>query len=422
MTLLGKDKDISSDPEQPLLRADNSREAGPSTVPPPSFEESAGHLVVTFDDAVDVFPAGGEEPPNFTPYEAEHWVSKKGEIISHDPHLNEDGEALYRFLLSQAEMPPTLFIHCRGTHDETRTRFVDRTDSQGRRRTDTESYTETVIDFDFKIEHDVPPRATQWTVGDDEPAYRGSMSRQVGLPGGGTSAADRDAAKRFKAWRAERRKRGLPPWVAPPNPNDNGDRGLGAPADAAAAAAAGAAAGSFWTTSGVALPRGADRDVLKSSWTLRQWADNYCQSRKIFKEFVYEKVIYGWDLDRLEGAIRAAIKSTHYNGDHVHVSFELGHHTVIVRPDTSISRALSNPWLKLLLIIILIYPIIWLFQRFHQRGGGRWAVGGGAYALKRWGPAQEGSGRRVLIGEQEGDWFRRWQGTIRGGVEGRRVG
>jgi len=172
-------------------------------------------------------------------------------------------------------MPPTLFVHCRGTHDETRTRFVPRTDSQGRRHSDTETYTETVVDFDFKIEHDVPPRATQWTVGDDEPAYRGSMSREVGLPGGGTSVADRGTTKRFKAWREKRHKRGLPPWVAPPSDNDGG--GLGA------------SAGSLWT-SGVSLPRGADRDVLKSSWTLRQWADDYCQSRKIFKEFVYEKV------------------------------------------------------------------------------------------------------------------------------------
>jgi len=304
-------------------------------------------------------------------------------------------------------MPPTLFVHCRGTHNETRTRLVDRTDSQGRRHTDVETYTETVTDFDFKIEHEVPPRATQWTVGDDEPAYRGRMSREVGLPGGGTSAAaDRKTAKKFKAWRAERRKRGLPPWVAPPNDNDGG--GLGSPA------------GSFYT-SGVPLPRGADRDVLKSSWTLRQWADDYCQSRKIFKEFVYEKVIYGWDLDTLEAAIRAAIKSTDYSGDHVQVSFESGHRTVIVRPDRSISRALSNPWLKFLLIITLIYPIIWLFQRFHQRGGGRWAVGGGAYALKRWGRAQEGSERRVLMGEQEGDWFRRWEGRIRRKVKERRV-
>ena len=92
MTLLGKSKDSPS--EQPLLRdgdGDGSSEAGPSGIAPPSFEESAGHTIVTFHDAVDNFPAGGEEPPEFTPYEAEHWVSRSGDIISHDPHLNEDG-------------------------------------------------------------------------------------------------------------------------------------------------------------------------------------------------------------------------------------------------------------------------------------------------------------------------------------------
>jgi len=89
MTLLGKNKD--SPLEQCLLRDGDGSEAGPSGTAPPSFEESAGHLVVTFDDAVDNFPTGGEEPPDFTPYEAEHWVSRSGDIISHDSHLNEDG-------------------------------------------------------------------------------------------------------------------------------------------------------------------------------------------------------------------------------------------------------------------------------------------------------------------------------------------
>jgi hypothetical protein len=171
------------------------------------------------------------------------------------------GEALYRFLLSQAETPPTFLIQCRGTHDETHTRFVSKTDSQGRQVTETESYTETVIDFDFKIEQPVPPRATQWTVVDEEPAYRGSMSREVGLPGD-TIKADSDARKQFKAWRVERHRHGLPPWVRP----DDGRR---------------EGSNSFRT---------GNTDALKSSWTLRQWADNYCQSRKIFKEFVYEKV------------------------------------------------------------------------------------------------------------------------------------
>jgi hypothetical protein len=48
-------------------------------------------VVLIFDEVTDAFPEGGEEPPEFTPYQAEHWVSRSGEIISHDRHLNEDG-------------------------------------------------------------------------------------------------------------------------------------------------------------------------------------------------------------------------------------------------------------------------------------------------------------------------------------------
>jgi len=78
-------------PEQHLSSAANSNEAGPSELPPPSFYKSGGDAILVFDEVVDAFPEGGEEPPQFTPYEAEHWVSRSGEIISHDRHLNEDG-------------------------------------------------------------------------------------------------------------------------------------------------------------------------------------------------------------------------------------------------------------------------------------------------------------------------------------------
>jgi hypothetical protein len=93
------------------------------------------------------------------------------------------------------------------------------------------------------------------------------MSREVGLPGD-TAKADRSTMKRFKAWQVERQKRGLPPWVGP---ND----------DAAFRDAP------FRTS---AVQRSHSMNALRSSWTLRQWADDYCQSRNIFKEFVYEKV------------------------------------------------------------------------------------------------------------------------------------
>jgi hypothetical protein len=169
-------------------------------------------------------------------------------------------------LLSQAETPPTFVIHCRGTHDETHRRLVDKTDSRGRHYTDTEYHTETVTDFDFEIEHQVPFRAMQWSVGDEEPAYRGRMRREMGVPGE-TTKANRDTTKLFKAWRVERRKRGLPPWAGPDNTRE----------------------GRVGLLPG-AIQHPGRADVLMSSWTLRQWADDYCQSRKIFKEFVYEKV------------------------------------------------------------------------------------------------------------------------------------
>jgi hypothetical protein len=131
---------------------------------------------------------------------------------------------------------------------------------------------------------------------------------------------------------------------------------------------------------------------------------------------------------------------------------------------------LSNKWLKFLSIILLIYPFIWLFKRFHRKGGGVWEVCGGAYPLKQWVPVGQGvlppdvqqqeealplydseesswsnptptsrgglglnpaimasrfdsnhrstrymqttSGMKKLIGVKEGEWFRSWEGVV----------
>jgi hypothetical protein len=56
---------------------------------------------------------------------------------------------------------------------------------------------------------------------------------------------------------------------------------------------------------------------------------------------------------------------------------------------------LSNKWLKFLSIILLIFPFIWLFKRFHSRGGGSWSVCGGAYALKSWVPVDEPEAQNI---------------------------
>ncbi|KAF7306904.1 hypothetical protein MIND_00482900 [Mycena indigotica] len=382
----------------PYKPTPDEAEAGPSSIPP--FQDTpTGTLVDLTDSETISIPGGEEPPPDFTPYEAECFQSG-GNTISHDAHLNSDGEALYRFLLSQSMTPPVFQLHCKGDHTETSYRQVNYRHSDGRVHTRSESYTETVLDFDFTIDASQLVGPIHWSVDDADPTYRGAMVREIDSPEG-KRKAKRSENKQFKAWVEDRTARGLPPWVS----------------------------------SGAAYAQGMapNAPVLKSSKTLRQWADIYCASPKYLKEFTYEKVVYGWNIRQLEHAIHAMIVASPYSGN-VTVEFTTTSNKIYIRPDNRLSRLLSNKWFKFLTIILILpFLVIWLFKRFHTRGGGTWAVCGGAYALKTWVTEQEPqdisiskSGRSSasaddqgltptssrLVGTKEGEWFRRWQGTI----------
>jgi hypothetical protein len=120
----------------------------------------------------------------------------------------------------------------------------------------TESYTETITDFDFCIDlgQCIVTGPIHWSIADSEPAYRGLMVRQVDFHG--RRKATKEEKKNFDAWKVQRSAIGVPPWV-------NSES---------------------W------LSGNNETNVLKSSRTLRQWADDYCESKKLLKEFVYEKV------------------------------------------------------------------------------------------------------------------------------------
>ena len=171
--------------------------------------------------------------------------------------------------------PPTYLLHCRGTHDETRVRVESYTDSKGRLSQRSQTYTETVTDFDFSIDigRNLPTTGSgpvHWSVPDSEPAYRGKMVKEVELShaeaqtvGKARRKASRRENKLSKAWELERTERGLPPWVG----NEYQWRGQ--------------------QSDYLPLDEG---NGLRSSKTLRTWADEYCASPKRLKEFTYEKV------------------------------------------------------------------------------------------------------------------------------------
>lgn len=172
------------------------------------------------------------------------------------------GEALYRFLLSQTPQPPVYLLSLKGTHQETRTRLVSGRDNNGNVRTTTETYTETIIDFDFKIDigRNVVAQPVQWSIPDSEPAYRGRSFKQTDLGlDGRRKRASRAERKQSKAWKAESRENGYAPWIGSINRYSNREQILGINPEA-------------------------------SSKTLRQWADEYCASKMKLKEFTFRKV------------------------------------------------------------------------------------------------------------------------------------
>ncbi|KAF9568415.1 hypothetical protein CPC08DRAFT_702435 [Agrocybe pediades] len=291
-----------------------------------------------------------EAPPPFTPYTPEYFQSNDANTISHDPHLNQDGEALFRFILSQTRIPPTFILRIRGTHTEQRTNALSTPNA-------TPSTSTTTI-TDFSFECDLTPYIVHgpdfYTVEDGEPAFRGEMVKELMVQGKNepvkrkATKEENEAAKNAAIARWDS---GAPPWA---NPLDGSVR--------------------------------ANREA--STKTLRQWADEYAASPKVLKEFIYEKFVYGWSAQKLESAVKDSLTSMLATSNMPHArriklsaQCELFANKVIIRPDNSLSRTLSSRFWKVVLCLTLVYPVIWLFKRFRRDVGGRWEVGGAAYAM-----------------------------------------
>ncbi|KDQ07455.1 hypothetical protein BOTBODRAFT_119987 [Botryobasidium botryosum FD-172 SS1] len=414
-------KDDTVNPNPVLVNIDD---AGPST---------STSITTAASNEVEALAEPSDPPPAFSTYEPEYDTQSNGDIVSHDPHLNQDGEALYRFLLAQAPRPPRLTLHCRGTHNESTTRLVPYQDNTGRTAYRTERETHTITDFSFYIDF-TPYLATSepvlWTVADGEAVHRGKMVREVDVGLGERREARRDEVSAQKRLEKHRSMHGVPPWVDPALSDTNNFP--------------------FATSD-------AERTmILRSSKSLRAWADDYCASDKNLREFNFQKVpqrsryransltsipliqsVYGWDLHRIRPILKPNIRTPYPST--ITTTFSLSHSSISVRPSTALSRTLSRTWVKVLLWITLIYPFIWIYRRFHPRGGGVWEGVGGA--LPGYTPSASTSltaaspslslspspspfpstsyaqSQLEFSRTQEGRWLRAWESTIARAVQ-----
>ena len=105
---------------------------------------------------------------------------------------------------------------------------------------------------------------------DDVPTFRGKMVRECEIDSDGGDTHRRRATsgetKRYLTWAEKRGDMGYPPWISEIEEENYANGSVDADS--------------------TEVPH-----TLRSSKTLRQWADEYCASPKYFKEFVYEKVL-----------------------------------------------------------------------------------------------------------------------------------
>jgi hypothetical protein len=85
--------DAGSSSHRPLAGSEvHQAQDGGEQPPPFGATRAGGSTALHFlQEGADWIQDGGEQPPEFTPYEAQHWVNADGDVVSHDPHLNEDG-------------------------------------------------------------------------------------------------------------------------------------------------------------------------------------------------------------------------------------------------------------------------------------------------------------------------------------------
>jgi len=360
-----------------------------------------------------------------------------------EAHPSISAVLMAQFIREQAQTPPKLIVHIKGSHQETEwtthtetSRHIghgrrashtvvianaarDAADTvsrvvseslhghdrnqhqrqQSRRESSSSSEkTRTVIDFDFKLDvsRNIAPEPEYFVIADNLAAYRGQTFMELDLnPGGrrGANNAMQAQAKALEEGEKERIRRGEQPWQT---------RNAG------------------------------------GSLTLEQWCADYIRNSGQVKDFKFSKVVHGWDLNAVEAAIRGSITAELYSGK-VEINFKTpSGNGIHVRPSTGFSKARQNTFLRGLLNVSLVWPIT--YYLYEQQ----WRTCGATYALKKWvhlADSQPGDdvasysarvGRPVdpnrlsrtpegiseVRGVREGEWFAQWESTVKNAVNG----
>ncbi|RPB20997.1 hypothetical protein L211DRAFT_753652, partial [Terfezia boudieri ATCC MYA-4762] len=300
------DPDTSPHPDEPL----------------PSYEDST------------TLPASGtstmpsSDPPPFSIYQpTTHPHYLNNHLVTHDPHLNTDGEALYQFLLQENLIPPIQHVQVRGSHQVRNT--VWETDREGKSKAKTE--TRTVEDFRFRLDLTGGLWAVMQARGGAEGLSEGGVLKVLG-----------DGEKIYRGGRMKSRWR------------EKKGRLLGSIFD------------HDHDQEAALLPSATPTPIPDSQLSIRAWADRYCQLPTTLKEFIVRKPITNLSQPLIRNLITNQIRATNYRGA-ISISFPKQKHKIAIYPDTPLARLRNNPWVRWFFYLSFLWMVSWPILYFSTR-------------------------------------------------------
>ena len=313
-------------PDEPLPSYEDSNS---TTHPPPAHSPAPAAEAPRPSDTPSNIPP--VDPPPFSIYQPkmhEHYLNSH--VITHDSHLNSDGEALYRFLLEQNKLPPVLHAQITGSHVVSTT--VRRRDHMGRSQTHTEQ--RTVTDFRFRIDL----TGGLWAV------FRaGEDAEEVGARVGGEWIGQRwmrndvkgvlkacgDMEKVYRGGRWKQKyhpprctsdMQGVLSSSVPERSRNHDLESCGSPHHNPPLSLAASRIEILASTPDSAL-------------SIRAWADRYCHLPTSLKEFIVRKTVTNLDHPLLTRLLTNTVRSTGYRGD-VAVCYPKTYHKIAIYPDS----------------------------------------------------------------------------------------
>ncbi|RAH80330.1 hypothetical protein BO86DRAFT_457183 [Aspergillus japonicus CBS 114.51] len=337
---MGQIKDLPPDP--PVLTTTTTTSSS-SSIPyplplpeddlPPAYHETDQTPTPYRDDPLSA-PHEAYTIPGHQPYHSVREKTRHAGVVTLDPVLATDAEALYRLVDTQTRLPPRPCLVISGQHHEKERRGNDST-----RRT--------VCDFNFRI--DLTRTLLAWG-GGAGPLRRWSYTTVVG-------DHDHQRAYRGGRWPSRGARHG----------NKTGGR-IALPEDGD---------GTTELGEGDRLMGGLEAGDAQGEDApgLRGWCRRFCDDPAPVKSFTYRRNLHGFDAAPMRTKLIAHIRSTGYQG-HVHVAPSLANGTITVYSPHWINRLRNHGFVYWACIIlqlwIVTWPVIWWLERRYEVVRSEW--------------------------------------------------